>query len=155
MIALLDGAGLDALQVAAGPRLRHRDRGDQLPGAELGQPALLLLFGRQVQQVGRHDVVVQAETDPAVTPGGGFFGDNGVVPEIAVTAAAVLFRHGHAEEALFTGLEPHPAVNDLRLFPFLVIRRDMPIEEAPVGLPEQFMLGLEKSALILDGWAHR
>ena len=154
MIALLDRAGLDALQVAAGSRLGHGDRGDQFPSAELRQPALLLLFVRQVQQVRRHDVVVQAETDAAVTPGRGFLGDDRVVPEIGVSTAAVLLGHGHAEEALFTGFEPHAAVDDLRLLPLVVIGRDMAVQEAPVGLAEQVMFGLEKSALVFDGTAH-
>ena len=151
MITLLDRAGLDALQVAAGSRFGHRDRGDQFAGAELGQPALLLLFGGQAQQVGRHDVVVQAEADPAVAPGGGFLGDDRVVPEVGVAAAAVLLGHRHAQEALLAGLQPHAAVDDLRLLPFVVMGRDVAIEEGPVGLAEQLMLGLEKSALVLDG----
>jgi hypothetical protein len=46
------GPWSDALQVAAGARLGHRDRGDQLAAAEAGQPALLLLLGGQVAQVG-------------------------------------------------------------------------------------------------------
>ena len=62
VIALLDGAGLDALQVAAGAGFGHRDRGDDLAGAELRQPALLLLVGGEVEQVRRDDVVVQARS---------------------------------------------------------------------------------------------
>ena len=106
------------------------------------------------QQVGRHDVVVQAESDPAVASGGGFLGDDRVVPEVGVAPAAVLLGHRHAQEALFAGLQPHPAVDDLGLLPFLVIRRDVAVEEAPVGLAEQIVLGFEKCALVLDGAAH-
>ena len=106
------------------------------------------------QQVGRHDVVVQPETDAAVAAGGGLLGDDRVVPEVRVAAAAVLLGHRHAEEALLAGLEPHTAVDDLRLLPFLVMGRDVAIEEGPVGLAEQFMLGLEQGALVLDGTAH-
>ena len=154
MVALLDGAGLDALQVAAGSRLGHRDRGDEFPGAELRQPALLLFFAGQVQQVGRHDVVVQPESDPAVAPGGGLLGDDRVVAEVGVAAAAVLLGDRHAQEALLTRLEPDATVDDLRLLPFVVIGRDVALEECPVGLAEQFVLGLEQGALVFDGAAH-
>src|SRR6201995_5977012 len=154
MITLLDGTGPDALQVAAGAWLGHRDGRDQLPAAELGQPALLLLFGGQPQQVRGYHVVLQPEPDPAVTPGAGLLGDDRVVPEVGVAPAAVLLRHRHAEKALLARLEPHAAVDDLGLFPFVVIGRDVAIQEGTVRLAEQFMLGLEKSALVLDGTAH-
>ncbi len=53
VVALFDRPGLDALQVAAGAGLGHRDRGDELAGAELGQPALLLLLvGRGCSRYG-------------------------------------------------------------------------------------------------------
>ena len=65
MVAMLDRAGLDALQVAAGAGFGHRDRRDELTRAEFRQPALLLLLVGQAQQVRRDDVVVQTEPDAA------------------------------------------------------------------------------------------
>ena len=53
VVALVDGGGADALQVRAGARLGHRDRGDQLAADQPGQPAPLLLVGRQRADVGR------------------------------------------------------------------------------------------------------
>ena len=154
MVALFDGAGLDALQVAAGARLGHRDRGDQLTGAELRQPTLLLLFVGQAQQVGRHDVVVQAEPDAAVAAAGGLLGDDRVVAEVGVAAAAVLLGDRHPEKALLARLQPHAAVDDLRLLPLIVVRRDVALQERPVGLAEQIVLGLEQCALVFDGATH-
>src|SRR6185437_4267553 len=154
MVALLDRTGLNALQVATRSRLGHRDRRNQLSGAEFRQPALLLLLGGQGQQVRRHDVVVQAETDAAVAAGGGLLGDDRVVPEVGVAATAVLFGHRHAEETLLAGLEPHTAVDNLLFLPLVVVGRDVALEEAPVGLTEQVVLWLEKSALVFDGAAH-
>ena len=47
VVAGVDGGGADALQVGAGPGLGHRDRRDELAGAQPGQPARLLLVGRR------------------------------------------------------------------------------------------------------------
>src|SRR5580693_9671948 len=147
VVALFDRAGLDALQVAAGARLGHRDRGDQLAGAELGQPALLLLLVGQSQQIGRDDIVVQTEADAAVAAGGGLLGDDRVVAEVGITPAAVLLGYRHTQEALLAGLQPNPTVDDLGLLPFLVIGGDVAIQERPVGLAEQLVLGVEQRAL--------
>ncbi|CKR99072.1 Uncharacterised protein [Mycobacterium tuberculosis] len=154
MITVFDGTGGDTLQVTTGSGLGHRDRGDQFPGAEVGKPAPLLLFGGQRQQVRRHDVVVQAKTDPAVPSGAGFLGDDRVVPEVRVTPTAILLGHRHAQKSLLAGLQPHAAVDDLGLFPFIVIGRDVAIEERPVRLAKQLMFGFEKCALVLGGTAH-
>ena len=154
MIALAHGAGLDALQIAAGSGLGHGDGGDHLAGAELRQPAGLLLVVGLVQQIGRHDVVVQRETEAAVAAGDGLLDHDGVVAEVGVASAAVLLRHRHAEEALLARLEPDAAVDDLVLLPLVVEGLDLLVEEGPVGLPEQIMLGLEKGAGVLDGIAH-
>ena len=154
MVALFDGAGLDALQVTAGAGFGHRDRGDDLAGAELRQPALLLLLVGRLQQVRRDDVVVQAAADTAVPARGGLLGDDAVVAEVGVAAAAVLLGHRHAEEALLAGLQPDAAVDDLVLLPLLVVRRDVAVEECPVGLAEQVVLGLEECAFVLDDVAH-
>ena len=150
VVALLDRAGLDALQVAAGAGLRHRDRRDEFAGAEPRQPALLLLLGGQPQQVRRDDVVLQREAEAAVAARGGLLGDDHVVAEVGVAAAAVLLRHRHAEKALLAGLQPDAAVDDLVLLPLLVERRDVALEERAVGLAEQLVFGLEEGALVLD-----
>ena len=76
LVALADGAGLDALQVRAGAGLGHRDGGDHLAGAEARQPALLLLVVRQLVQVRRDDVVVQREAEPARARAGDLLGDD-------------------------------------------------------------------------------
>ena len=154
VVAFFDRPGLDALKITASARFGHGDRRDHLPGAELGQPALLLLPGGQVEQVGRDDVVVQSEPEAAVAAGHRLFTDDGVVPEVRVSAAAVLLRHRHAQEALLAGLQPYAAVDDLVLLPLLVVRSDVPVQERPVGLPEQFVLGLEQRAGVVDGVSH-
>ena len=115
-------------KIATGARFGHRDCGDDLPAAEARQPALLLLLGGQTQQIRGDDVVV-ARTPLRCSGPGGLFGDDGVVAEVGVTAAAVLSGHGHPEKAPLSGLEPQAAVDDLVLFPLIVERRDVAIEE--------------------------
>ena len=154
-VFLLDGTGLDALEVTAGSGFRHCDRRDDLPRAESGQPTLLLLFGGQAQEVGRDDVVLQREAQAAESARGGLLGDDHVVAEVVVPAAAVLLRHGHAEEALLAGFEPDATIDDLVLFPLLVERRDVALEECAIGLAEQLVLGFEEGALVLDYLAGR
>ena len=87
---------------------------------------------------------------PAVPTRGGLLGDDHVVAEVGIAAAAVLLGHRHAEKALLAGLQPDPAVDDLVLFPLLVVRRDVPIQKRPVGLAEQIVLGLEQGAFVVD-----
>jgi hypothetical protein len=58
-VALLDGGGAHALQVGARAGLGHGDGADQLARGQARQPALFLLFGAVVQDVGRHDARVQ------------------------------------------------------------------------------------------------
>ena len=91
---------------------------------------------------------------PLYRPGGGLLGDDAVVAEVGVAAAAVLLGHVHAEEALLAGFQPDAAVDDLVLLPLLVERRDVAIEECPVRLAEQVVLGLEECAFVLDDVAH-
>ena len=154
VVTLFDRARLDALKVAAGAGFGHGDRGDHLAGGELGQPALLLLPGGQIEQIGRDDVVMQGETETAVPAGHGLFGDDGVVAKVRVAAAAVLLRHRHAQVTLLAGLQPHPAVDDLVFLPLSVVRRDVLVQERPVGLPEQLVLRFEQGAGIVDGLGH-
>ena len=149
-VLLLDGAGLDALQVAAGAGLGHGDRGDSSPEQNPGSHRCFCSSVRQPQQVGRDDVVLQREAQPAVAAGRGLLGDDDVVAEVGIAAAAVLLGHGHAEEALLARLQPHAAVDDLVLLPLLVEGRDVALEERAVGLAEQVVLGLEERAVVLE-----
>ena len=124
------------------------------PVQNLRQPPLLLLLVGQTQQVGRYDVVVQSETDAAVAARDRLLGDDRVVAEVAVTATSIGLRHGHAEEALLAGLQPHSAVDDLVLLPLLVVRRDMSVQERAIRLSKQVVFGLEQRALVMDDTAH-
>ena len=60
---LLDRGGPHALQVGAGAGLAHGDGADQFAGRELRQPALLLLLGAVVQDVGRDDAGMQRRAE--------------------------------------------------------------------------------------------
>lgn len=138
--------GLDALQIAAGSRFGHRDRGDDLPAAEPRQPALLLLLGGQVGQIGLNHIVLQGEAQAAVVTAGVLLTDDRVVAEVADPAAAVLLRYRHPEEALLAGLDPDVAVDDALLLPTIVVRSGVQLEELPVVLTVEGVFGVEQGA---------
>ena len=154
VVTVADGRGTHTRQVGAGARLGHRDRCDDFAGAELRQPPLLLLLVGQPQQIWSDHVVVQPESDAAVAARGRFLGDDHVVAEISIAASAVLLRHRHPEKSLLACLEPDTAVDDLLLFPLLVVGRHVPVQESTVGLAEKIVLGLEKGAVVMDDTAH-
>ncbi len=117
------------MQVGAGAGLGHGDGADQLAGGHLGQPALFLLFGAVVQDVGGDDGRVQ-RTAKAGLAGGGLGQDQGgLVAEVA-TGAAVLFGHRGAQEAVGTGFAPGFAVHHALSAPGLVLRTPLLLEEA-------------------------
>ena len=63
VVAVAPGRGLDRLKVGAGARLGHGDGADQFAGGQPRQPALLLLLGAVMQDVGRDDAVVQRDAE--------------------------------------------------------------------------------------------
>ena len=63
VVAALLGRACDALQVGAGAGLGHGDGADQLAGRQLRQPALLLLLGAVVEDVGRDDAGMQRRAE--------------------------------------------------------------------------------------------
>ncbi len=97
----------DRGQVGAGAGLGHRDGGDQLAGAEAGQPLGLPLVGGQVHQVRGDHVEVDAEAGrDGHAHLGQFLAGDRVEPVVARRAAAVLRGHLQAEEALLAGRAP-------------------------------------------------
>ena len=64
-VGLLDGRGLDALQIRACGGLAHGNGADHLAAGQLGQVTRLLVLSAVVQQVRRHDLAVQRVTNAA------------------------------------------------------------------------------------------
>jgi len=102
--------GAHALQVGARAGLGHGDGADQLAGGQLGQPALLLLFGAVVQDVGGDDARVQRATE-AADAGFALGQHQGSLVAEVTTATAVLFGHRGAQEAVGTGVFPGLAIH--------------------------------------------
>jgi hypothetical protein len=90
--------GAHALQVGAGARLGHGDGADQLAGRHLRQPALLLLLGAVMQDVGRDDPRMQRRAEGVEAGERVFAVDHRLVRE-AAAGAAIFLRHGGAEQA--------------------------------------------------------
>src|SRR5690606_40138853 len=96
-VAIAYGRGPHPGQVGPGAGLAHRDRGDELAGAEPGQPPLALLLGGQVGQVRPDDVVVEGEAETGGAGGDQLLDQDRVEPEVALPSPTVLDRHVHAE----------------------------------------------------------
>jgi len=127
------------LQVGAGAGLGHGDGADQLARGHLGQPALLLLFGAVVQDVGGDDARVQRAAKAGLTSRGLGQDQGSFVAEVA-TGTAVLFGHGGAQETVGTGFAPGFAVHHALGTPALVLRTPLLLEEARGRLQQHFVL---------------
>ena len=141
VVALVDGGGAHALQVAARAGLGHRDRGDRLAGHAPGQPAPLLLVGADAGDVGNDDVGVHGEPGAARAGAGLLVGEDHVVAEVGDPRAVVLLRDVEAQQPRLARLEPQLAGDDPVLLPLVVERDDLPLVERPRGLAEVLVLG--------------
>ena len=129
VVALVDGRRADALQVAAGAGLGHRDRRDDLAADQAGQPALLLLVGPELRDVGDDDVAVHGEARAAGADLGHLLGHDRVVAEVLDPGAAVLLVDVEAEQPGLAGLDPDLAADLAVLLPLVVEGDDLLLEE--------------------------
>ncbi len=139
-VGLAGRRGADALQVAAGARLGHRDRGDEVPAAVAGQPAVPLLRRAQAQQVLADHVVVHEEAEAGRARPAGLLVHDGVVAVVGVAAAAVLLVDVDAEQPGLPRLLPDAARYELVLFPLRVERRHLAGEELTDQVAEGLVL---------------
>ena len=99
------------------------------PVQKPGQPALLLLLGAQVAQVGRDDVGVDAQARRhRGRDARQLLAEHGVEPVVAGLGAAVLLGDLQAEEALLARLDPDVARDRLGLDELLEPRPDLAVE---------------------------
>jgi hypothetical protein len=136
VVALVHGGRAHPLQVAAGTGLGHRDRRDQLAAHQTRQPALLLLLGAQLADVGDDDVGVHGEPEPTRAGPGDLLGDDRVVAEVLDPGAAVLRRDVEAEQALLAGPEPDLTTDLAVLLPLVVMGDDLLLHEGTHGPAE-------------------
>jgi hypothetical protein len=135
-VAVAYGGGAYPGQVRAGTRLAHRDGGDDLAGAEAGQPPLALVLGGQVGEVRPDDVVVQAEAQTAGAGGDDLLDQHRVEPEVGLPSPAILRGHVHAQQPGRARLAPDVAVDDAVALPLFVMRHRLPCQELPAQRPE-------------------
>jgi hypothetical protein len=153
VVAVGPGAAGDALQVAAGRRLGHRDRADQLARAQPRQPTPLLGFGAEPEQVGEEDVVLQREA--GVQAGGAdrreLLRQYAAEPVVGGAAAPEAFRDGEAEQSVLARRQPGRPVDDPPLVPLLEAPGDLAADELAHGGPEVLVLGLEEIPVPVHG----
>ena len=147
-VAVAYRRGLERGEVGAATGFGHRDRGDELAGAEAGEPALLLLVGAQVAQVGRDDVAVDAETGRhrGGHPGH-LLAEHCVEPVVACLGAAVGLGDLEAEEPLLAGLDPDVARDHPSLEELLHPRSHAAVEELARRGTERVVVGVVDTAL--------
>ena len=147
MIALVFRPRPDAGQVAAGARLGHRDAEDRFTGDALRQEAALLLLRAEALDVRRHEPGVQREVQAAVAVAQVLLEQDLLVTEIPDAGAAVAFRSLHQQQTLRTALAVDLPIHLALLVPAVPVRLDFLLEEAPHGIAEHVVLGLEDPAL--------
>jgi hypothetical protein len=139
VIAVAAGEGAHGLQVGAGAGLGHRDRRGQLARHHARQPALLLVLGAAVEQVGRDDGRMQAAAPAAQARARRLHDDHRLVAEIATRAAIGLGR-GQAQQALRAAFVPGLARHDAGLAPGTGLRHPALGEEAPRAVLQHAVL---------------
>jgi hypothetical protein len=150
-VAAAPGGGAYALQVGACAGLGHRDRAHELAGGEPGQPALLLLLGAVMQNVGRDDAGMQGRPEGVEAAQAELAVDHRLMREGAARAP-ILFRHRGAEETGGARLGPRLALIHALLVPALQVRREFALHEAARLLLEQHhVLGHPGGAGKIDG----
>ena len=125
-----------ALQVGAGTGLGHGDGADHLAGGEPGQPALFLLLGAVMQDVGRHDAGMQRRAEGVEAGEREFPVDHRLMGE-AATGTAIFLGHRRAQQAGDASLGPHLAVVDAGRVPAVDMGDEFIGDEAPRLLLEQ------------------
>src|SRR6266536_3692471 len=140
VIAVAHGGGADSLQVAAGPWLGHRDRGDELAGAVPGQPTAALLGHAQAAEVVPVDVVVHGERGPGRAGRRQLLVENEVVAVVRVAAASVLLVDLDPEEPGTAGREPDVPGHEPVPLPLLVVGGDLAGDEGADHVAERVVL---------------
>ncbi len=139
--------GADAGQIAARPRLGHRDRDHRLTTGDAGQPALLLLVVGQILEVRADDVVVQAQRRRGHAGHGDLLVDDRVEPEVVGAAAAVLLGHVEPDEPVLARGHIGRPVDDALGLPPLGVGGQLGLDVAANGVAERLVLGVVDRAL--------
>lgn len=124
VVAVAHRRGANPGQIAAGAGLGHRDAEHRLAGHHTGQPAALLCLGRQIDEVGQHNIVLQRERDRLSRRTGPLelLDQDRVVAKVVDSWSAELLRHREAQQPQFPGLGEQPSVPASGAFPVLVCR---------------------------------
>ena len=129
------GRGRHAAQVAAGARLAHGHRGNDVAGGASRKIGLLLGVIAVGHDVRHHDVAVQRCPQPAVVGTRDFLDADDRKPEIPAQPA-VGRGQGRAEKAFPPHFPPHLPGDPLIGFPSVDMGHHFPVHEGAQPLPE-------------------
>jgi hypothetical protein len=132
---------LDPLQVGAGARLGHGDRGHQLAAGHARQPALLLRLGAIGQDVMRDDTAVHVVAERLRHAVHLLFADHGFGQE-AAAATAVFLGDARAQQARSAGLVPDLAIGVVLAAPARLVRDALALEETPRAVAQHLQVGI-------------
>ena len=141
------GRRLHAREVRSGARLGHCDGPHLLAGDELGQPALLLLLGREHLDVGEAEQHVHARTAEGDSRARGLLGHDRFVLEGVETGTAVFLGHLDAEDSELGELVVELARHEASGVPLLEVWGDLGLDEGPDGLAEGLVVVVKDCAL--------
>ena len=141
MIAVALGGRAYALEVGAGARLGHRDRGRGLARDHPRQPVLLLLLRSVSDDIIGDDVAVQGDPGGRADIGQ-LLVDHRIVAEVEAEPA-IFLGNGRAEQAGLARFGPEVAIDDPFFLPAVDMGDQLLVEEAPDAVAELLMLGPE------------
>ena len=150
-IGLHQGRGPDALQVRAGRGLTHGDGANHVATGQARQQPLFLLIGAVVEQVGRHDFVVQAKANARKARCSQRLELQHRVKFVG-TGAAILLWQAHAQKAVGSRLVPDCPVDIALLLPSRMKRRNFARHEALETVTKCFVLGVKQGSLDHGVW---
>ncbi|MNO69392.1 hypothetical protein D3C76_602460 [compost metagenome] len=144
IITVAPRRGTHGAQITADARFTHGDHTDQFTTDHARQPLLLLLFAAIGNDVRRDDFRMSGEPHGSGIGASQLLDHHCRVAEVTARSA-VFFRHGRAQQAILTGLQPDLLGHDAVFFPLMQVGHDFAVDET-AGLITEHVVVFSKYA---------